>query len=112
MSELVDKCLDYINASTINQLNFEWDGDVYIVSFTENGGKYSFRFYRRLFGIFSEISIVENDINTIKESRLKKHDYKVLKYKFKERIDFLNQSKFDTIFKSFNRDNNLKKLIN
>ncbi len=111
MKELVETCLDCIDNSTIKQLNFECDNDVYIVDFTENSCNYSFRFYRRLFGLFSGISLAENGLYIIKESRLNKRDYMILRNKFKERIDSLNQSKFNTIFKNINLNNKLKKII-
>lgn len=111
MNHLVDSCLDCINDCDIKDLAFNWEDDEYVVKFKRDNCNYNFIFCRRLFGIFSYISLYEKELYLIKENRLSKSDFKRLKNIFNNRLEYLNNTKFNTIFKNFYRENKIDQII-
>ena len=111
MSQIVESCLECIGESTIKDLNFDWEDNQYTIIFLSSNSKHSFRFYRTLFGIFSNIEILEDGFFIIKSERLSNKNFKKLKKAFDDRIDFLNSSKFNSIFKNVVRNNKINQII-
>ena len=111
MNNLVEKCLETISTSNIDDLIYDWEDSTYCIIFKKNSKRYEFKFCRRFFGIISDIYLV-GDYTIISDDVVNKHEFKLLKKSFNDRIDSINESKLNDIFPEIERNNKLNKILN
>jgi len=111
MTQLIEKCLEIISTSELDQLIYDWEYSTYCVTFTKGNNHYEFKFTRRFFGAISEITLTDSR-SVISENKISKSEFQMLKKSYSNRISELKKIKFTKVFPDIERENKLNKIIN
>jgi hypothetical protein len=111
MTQLIEKCLEIISTSELDQLHYDWEYSTYCVTFTKGNNHYELKFKRIFFGAISDITLTDSR-SVISENKISKSEFQMLKKSYSDRISELKKIKFTKVFPDIERENKLNKIIN